>query len=242
MAKDPAFLFYSSDFLVGTYAMSNEQVGKYIRLMCLQHQQGHLSESIMMSVMGGVIDQEVACKFKIDENGCYYNERLDEEATKRRNYTESRRKNLKPPHMDKHMESHMEAHMDKHMENEDVIDNKGSKSSKDNKSTDHFPAFWSAYPKKVAKTTAQTAFKKLNPDAAMMETILKALEKQKKSIQWTKDNGQFIPNPSTWLNQKRWEDDIPEVVNGQPGSRVQGSDRAGSGTNGNRFAKLGDPI
>jgi predicted phage replisome organizer len=127
-------------------------------------------------------------------------------------------------------------------EDKDTRRKKNTRADKSAGTPDCFSDFWSAYPKKVAKTTAQTAFKKLNPDAAMMETILKALEKQKKSMQWTKDNGQFIPNPSTWLNQKRWEDDIPEVVNGQPGSRVQGSDRAGAGTNGNRFAKLGDPI
>jgi hypothetical protein len=73
-----------------------------------------------------------------------------------------------------------------------------------------FSTFWSAYPKKVAKPTAQAAFKKLNPDASLMEIILEALEKQKRSSQWTKDNGQYIPNPSTWLNQRRWEDKIPE--------------------------------
>ena len=43
MAKDPAFLFYSNDFLTGTYTMTDEQVGKYIRLLCLQHQKGELA-------------------------------------------------------------------------------------------------------------------------------------------------------------------------------------------------------
>ena len=40
--KDPAFLFYSSDFLSGTMLMNNEEIGIYIKLICLQHQQGHL--------------------------------------------------------------------------------------------------------------------------------------------------------------------------------------------------------
>ena len=44
MAKDPAFLFYPSDFLTGTMFMTDEQVGKYIRLLCAQHQKGHLCE------------------------------------------------------------------------------------------------------------------------------------------------------------------------------------------------------
>ena len=45
--KDPAFLFYSSDFLSGTMLMSDEEVGQYIRLLCLQHQKGHLKEKDM---------------------------------------------------------------------------------------------------------------------------------------------------------------------------------------------------
>ena len=36
--KDPAFLFYSSDFLSGTMLMTDEEIGQYIKLLCLQHQ------------------------------------------------------------------------------------------------------------------------------------------------------------------------------------------------------------
>ena len=92
MAKDPAFLFYSSDFYMGTEEMTDAQVGQYIRLMCLQHQKRRLSEALMKKVMGGVIDPCVASKFVHDEDG-YYNLRLDEEAEKRRKYSESRSKN-----------------------------------------------------------------------------------------------------------------------------------------------------
>jgi hypothetical protein len=52
MSKDPAFLFYSSDFLTGTMFMDNEQVGKFIRLMCAQHQKGRLSEKDMLKICG----------------------------------------------------------------------------------------------------------------------------------------------------------------------------------------------
>ena len=45
--KDPAFLFYSSDFLTGTMFMSDSQLGKYIKILCTQHQKGHLSEKDM---------------------------------------------------------------------------------------------------------------------------------------------------------------------------------------------------
>lgn len=123
--KDPAFLFYSNDFLSGTVLMSNEEVGIYIKLLCIQHQQGYLSSEDMTD-MGAT--KKILNKFKQDENGNYYNERLKYEANKRKNYTESRRNNLK----NAHMSSHMETHMDDHMENENINENKNINKIKDN--------------------------------------------------------------------------------------------------------------
>lgn len=68
--------------------------------------------------------------------------------------------------------------------------------------------FWEAYPKKVAKAAALKAWKKLKPDQELTNTILAAIEKQKQSDQWRKDNGQYIPNPATWLNGGRWEEPL----------------------------------
>lgn len=126
MAKDPAFLFYSADFIVGTYEMTDEQVGRYIRLMCLQHQKGHLSEAVVLSVMGGEIDREVIGKLKRDADGLYYNERLDEETSKRRDYSESRAKNRKGNNISKSYVNHMSNicdSYDEHMVNENVNEN-----------------------------------------------------------------------------------------------------------------------
>ena len=81
--KDPAFLFYSSDFLSGTMLMTNEDVGKYIRLLCLQHQKGHLKEKDLLSICKEH-NEEIFSKFKQDEEGNYYNERLEYEANKRK--------------------------------------------------------------------------------------------------------------------------------------------------------------
>ena len=92
--KDPAFLFYSSDFLSGTMLMTNEDVGKYIKLLCLQHQKGHLKEKEMLSICGNY-NEDIFNKFKKDEEGNYYNERLEYEANKRKAYSESRRNNRK---------------------------------------------------------------------------------------------------------------------------------------------------
>lgn len=68
---------------------------------------------------------------------------------------------------------------------------------------DGFAEFWSAYPKKVAKGDAEKAWKKHKPD---LDRCLAALDIAKRSLDWTKDGGQFIPYPATWLNGKRWED------------------------------------
>ena len=70
-----------------------------------------------------------------------------------------------------------------------------------------FGAFWSAYPKKVGKGAAEKAFSKLSP--SLLPQMLSAIDAQKQSDQWKKDGGQFIPNPATWLNQRRWEDELP---------------------------------
>jgi len=72
-----------------------------------------------------------------------------------------------------------------------------------------FDQFWDAYPRKVAKEAARKAFAKANPDQELLDAMLTAIKTQKASDQWTRDNGQFIPHASTWLNQKRWEDETP---------------------------------
>ena len=74
--------------------------------------------------------------------------------------------------------------------------------------SDSFEKFWSVYPKKANKEAAIKAWSRLSPDETLTEQILKAVEKQKKSKQWTDDSGQFIPYPATWLSQGRWEDEL----------------------------------
>ena len=92
--KDPAFLFYSSDFLTGTMFMSDVQLGKYIKLLCIQHQKGHLSEKDMLNICKRY-DKDIFDKFTKDNDGKYYNIRLQKEIDKRRNYSKSRANNRK---------------------------------------------------------------------------------------------------------------------------------------------------
>lgn len=121
MAKDPAFLFYSQDFLVGTMFMTNEQVGKYIKLLCVQHQKGGISKKDMENICEGY-DEAIYNKF-ILENDTYYNTRLKEETIKRSKYVSNRLKNFNKS-KNKDMEIHMETHMETHTENENENENK----------------------------------------------------------------------------------------------------------------------
>ena len=74
-----------------------------------------------------------------------------------------------------------------------------------------FDTFWSAYPRHEGKNKARASFDKLRPDDELLNTIINAIALQKQSDQWKRDGGQYIPHPSTWLNQKRWEDEIPST-------------------------------
>lgn len=70
-----------------------------------------------------------------------------------------------------------------------------------------FEAFWKAYPRKIGKKAALKAWSNAK-DRPAIETILSAIALQSGSDQWKKDAGQFIPHPSTWLNQGRWHDEV----------------------------------
>lgn len=75
-----------------------------------------------------------------------------------------------------------------------------------------FDLFWSAYPHKVAKTAAVRAWNALTPDADLTDRIVLDIQARRKSHDWTKDMGQFIPHPSTYLNQRRWEDVVETLA------------------------------
>ena len=76
-----------------------------------------------------------------------------------------------------------------------------------------FSEFWNEYPKKVGKGAAEKAFKQIAPTVELFQAIQAAIKAQRNSEQWAKDNGRYIPNPATWLNQRRWEDDLPTAPN-----------------------------
>lgn len=87
-----------------------------------------------------------------------------------------------------------------------------------------FAEFWAAYPRKVGKDDARKAFVKRKPDEDLVARMLKAIREQAQSDQWSKDDGKFIPHPSTWLNRGQWGD----------GEGAEGGEGAAQGDSENR--------
>jgi hypothetical protein len=81
---------------------------------------------------------------------------------------------------------------------------------------ERFARFWMAYPRKDKKREAREWFARHRPDDATIDLMIDAIARQAQSAQWQKEGGRFIPMPSSWLNDRRWED---EGVVLPPGSR-----------------------
>ena len=95
--------------------------------------------------------------------------------------------------------------------NTNIINNLNNKELNNKKIyKDKFLEFWEAYPKKLNKSKTEEWFIKNKPDNDLLNEMLTKLEMFKQSESWLKDDGKFIPYPTTWLNQKRWEDEIEE--------------------------------
>lgn len=295
MLKDPAFLFYSQDFIVGTMMMSDEELGRYIRVLAYTHTKGgYICEKEFKKFVKEE-DDRIIEKFRVDGEGNYYNERLLSEMLKRNKYTESRRNNrLKSTNNDisiylirnpktnltkigssnnpqrrlielknqmnemdlfilasvsgvertlesklqkeykdynvlnewfdlnekdiknivekNDMKYHMIEHMENENENVNINKDENNKELEVLKTKDIkdelFNQFWLAYPKKVAKKQTMSKFKTIVKDQTTLDTILFDISRRLKTDEWSKNNGQFIPHPSTYLNQERWNDEV----------------------------------
>ena len=76
-----------------------------------------------------------------------------------------------------------------------------------------FETFWKLYPRKTAKDNARKAFAKLDLTPELLAQIMESLAKHATCQSWLKDDGQFIPHAATWLNGKRWNDEVKSAAN-----------------------------
>lgn len=75
-----------------------------------------------------------------------------------------------------------------------------------------FNEFWTVYPKKVGNRAAFKAWQRVKPTAELHGKIMGAVMAATKTEQWQRENGRYIPNPATWLNEGRWDDEITEII------------------------------
>jgi len=95
---------------------------------------------------------------------------------------------------------------------------KNDKNDKKNIYTPNFSIFWKEYPKKEGKGAAFKSYNNILEPKPTLKQILDSVQVYKRTEQWR--NKQFIPHPATWLNQRRWEDEI-EPVNNKPLSQKE---------------------
>ena len=75
-----------------------------------------------------------------------------------------------------------------------------------------FDQFWSAYPVKRNKQAALKVWRRIKPDDALTATIIASIEQHQRLPDWTKENGRFIPYPSSWLNAGGWQDELDDAA------------------------------
>jgi len=199
--KDPAFLFYSSDFLTGTYFLNDNQVGKFIRLLCFHHQKGRLTKEHMLKICL-TYDKDIFDLFTQDENGLYFNERLESEVNRRKKYSESRRSNRKKKTNNETPVLNISKTYDQHMETETETETI-TITKTEVEIYPSFEDFWDLYDKKTGnKTLIKPKFDKL--PQKVKEEILNYLPAY---IESTPDKA-YRKNPQTFLNNKAWEDEL----------------------------------
>ena len=201
MSKDPAFLFYYQDFLVGTDDLTNEEVGAYIRCLCHQAAKGSVTEKHMKKIcITPDVHDAIHIKFARTENGDFINPRLSEEMAKRAAYAESRRQNRQKKDMIKISKTYVR-HMENENENENVIVNKDVLNVS-------FEDFYNVYGKKVYRVMAERRWIKLKPQERL--DVMKHLPLYVQST----PEVEFRKAPSAYLNQRHWENEV--ILPAQP--------------------------
>ena len=204
MNKDPAFLFYSSDFLTGCMDLTMEERGQYITLICLQHQKGHLTEkTICLSV--GNVSVDVMKKFKKDSDGLFYNERAEEEIQKRAKYAESRKKNGSLGGRPKKEEQKPYAKpygepTKNHTENENINEDKELYNK-------YFEEFWILYPRQRRgnkEKSFKAYYRAIKENRATPEQLTEAVKNYAISDEVKKG---FAKGCEAWLNDDRFNNE-----------------------------------
>ena len=189
-----------------TQSMCSEDVASALDLDCVQ------IDKIIEAMQGRVLDGDYVSgwsKRQVErEDGGAYRAKVWREAKKKEKRTQTNANERKrTPDTDTDTDT-------------DKKDLRSKEFVPQDEKISRFAYFYQRYPKKVARAAAEKAWLKLNPEQSLIERILLSLDQQMKSDDWVKENGKYIPNPATWLNGKRWDDDVklisqrPDMIGG----------------------------
>lgn len=194
----PWFRFYPADYLLDTAALDLREHGVYAIAIMRYYWQGYLMPDELLIPCRTEDDREAAkrimSRFFHLEDGKLVHNRIERELQKSDRYIElqsakgkasaaARAKKRKTPI-------------------------NGAKAN----ALDGFEAFYASYPRKEARENAERAWAKLKPDTALQVQMIAALEAQKKTPKWLENGGEFIPHPATWINGKRWLDELKPKI------------------------------
>lgn len=96
-----------------------------------------------------------------------------------------------------------------------------------------FERWYSEFPRKVNRAKAEEMWARIDPDDALVDVMVSKTREWAASPDWTKDDGQYVPHPATWLYNKRWTDGAPRqpgtitVLPGTPNPNKRGGYTAG---------------
>ena len=238
----PAFRFYPDDFVAGIVDMTTEEVGSYVLLLCYQWNKGYIpNDEIYLRRICRVNEdfflENILKKFskkysKSSENIIgLQNSRLEVERKKQEKYSQvqaikgkkggrGHKARALPNENQKKAKRKLNVSPDKASVSVSVsVSDSDSSSVTDSVSDSNtttgvgvFDEFWKVYPKKRDKKNALKAWNRLKPSETLAMQIIEAVNKERLSDQWAKENGQFIPLPSTFLNGERWQDGGVDVL------------------------------
>ena len=229
-----SFLKVRADFDQVTEALTDEEKGRLLLAMVRYAQDGEEpqltgAERILWPVFRADINNEMQRCQTLAENGSKGGRPRKEENQPEAEETngnqtkpnETKENQTKPKNnlVFEEKEAEREREQEKRTKREKEIE-KGQEKERENaparEETQGFELFWSDYPRKEGKKAARKAWDKIRPGQDQLGQILNALRIQKKSDQWTRDGGQYIPHPATWLNGERWKDETVVPARASP--------------------------
>jgi uncharacterized protein YdaU (DUF1376 family) len=204
------YQFHIGDYLSATIHLSNDEDLAYRRLLDMYYDTEKpipndiLWVSRRLRLDSDVIQSVLNDMFERTNDG-YKNSRADEEIRSYHSYLDKQKANGKLGGRPSKSQTKPTANPSLTQEEPKITLTTNHKPITNiNKYIEHFEDFWKAYPRKTNKENARKVWARLKPNAELVEIMKKAIKDQKLSA----IEQRFICHASTWLTNKRWEDEV----------------------------------